>query len=182
MDIPLGYAQQGDSRVKKSLNDLRQTFRQGFSKLSIAIICYGLNQANFDHSLFIKSIDGHFIVLLIYVDDIIFASNDQNFNYEFKIYVDNKFKKDLENLKYFLDLEVLLYHLKVLLYVKKITLQKYCKTWVSWQQKQFIFQRKRNAKFSSTDGDILIKRFFQPLQALCQTYLTISRLNLAYAV
>jgi len=60
-----------------------------------------------DHSLFINTSERSFIVLLVYVDDIILAVNDkeeidwvkQTLNKTFKI-------KDLGNLRYFLVLEI----------------------------------------------------------------------------
>ena len=50
---------------------------------------------------------GSIIILLVYVDDILIASNDVDVVNVFKLFLDNKFKlKDLGTLKYFLGLEV----------------------------------------------------------------------------
>ena len=46
-------------------------------------------------------------MLLVYVDDVLVASNDKEQVEEFKVLLDQKFKlKDFRNLKYFLGLEV----------------------------------------------------------------------------
>nr|CAN68933.1 hypothetical protein VITISV_002762 [Vitis vinifera] len=48
-----------------------------------------------------------FLAFLVYVDDIDIANNDYKTVEELKIFLDSQFKlKDLEKLKYFLDLEV----------------------------------------------------------------------------
>ena len=50
---------------------------------------------------------GSIIILLVYVDDILIASNNVDAVNEFKLFLDNKFKlKDLGTLKYFFGLEV----------------------------------------------------------------------------
>ena len=50
---------------------------------------------------------GSIIILLVYVDDILIASNDVDAINVFRQFLDNKFKlKDLGTLKYFLGLEV----------------------------------------------------------------------------
>jgi len=50
---------------------------------------------------------GSIIILLVYVDDILIASNDVDAVNVFKQFLDNKFKlKDLGTLKHFLGLEV----------------------------------------------------------------------------
>ena len=57
--------------------------------------------------MFTRINKGSIIILLIYVDDILIASNDVDAVNLFKQFLDNKFKlKDLGALKYFLGLEV----------------------------------------------------------------------------
>ncbi|XP_071699438.1 uncharacterized mitochondrial protein AtMg00810-like [Rutidosis leptorrhynchoides] len=61
-----------------------------------------------DYSLYIKNIDGVFIALLVYVDDIVITGNDVDKINEFKVFLISKFLiKDLGELKYFLGIEVL---------------------------------------------------------------------------
>ena len=85
MTIPPGYAgREGEIlpsnavfRLHKSLYGLKQASRQWFQKFSNTLIQIGFTQSLNDHSLFIKVNGKSFLALLVYVDDIIIASNDQ---------------------------------------------------------------------------------------------------------
>ena len=57
--------------------------------------------------MFTKKNSTSFIVLLVYVDDILIASNNKHAVDELKVLLDQQFKlKDLGDLKFFLGLEV----------------------------------------------------------------------------
>ena len=62
---------------------------------------------NLINSLFTKKFNQTFIALVVYVDDILIASNDVQAVEDLKSSLNHDFKlKDLGNLKYFLGLEV----------------------------------------------------------------------------
>ncbi|CAM8920684.1 unnamed protein product [Rhodiola kirilowii] len=81
--------------------------RQWFAKFSEALAEFGfLNSLN-DYSLFTLQRDGQFLVLLVYVDDVIITGTLESLISAVKEFIHQKFHiKDLCPLKYFLGLEV----------------------------------------------------------------------------
>ncbi|CAM8877711.1 unnamed protein product [Rhodiola kirilowii] len=94
-------------RLMKSLYGLKRGSRQWFAKFSAALAEFGfLNSLN-DYSLFTLQRDGQFLVLLVYVDDVIITGTSDSLISEVKSFIHQKFQiKDLGPLKYFLGLEV----------------------------------------------------------------------------
>lgn len=86
---------------------LKQDSRHWNAKFSAALIERGFIQSQVDHSLFTLANGQSFIVVLIYVDDIIVASSDDIVVVHLKQFLASMFKlKDFGSLKYFLGLEV----------------------------------------------------------------------------
>jgi hypothetical protein len=110
MSLPLGYSSKVGSQVchlKKLLYGLKQASRQWLSKFSSALINQSFLQSKFDYSLFTRKVDSSYIALLVYVDDIVLASNDSNAISDITQLLNEQFKlKDLGTLKYFLGLEI----------------------------------------------------------------------------
>lgn len=69
---------------------------------------FGFVQSKFDYSLFtLKTNNGDFVALMVYVDDIVIGSSSQQAADKVKSFLKSRFKlKDLGALKYFLGLEV----------------------------------------------------------------------------
>nr|GEX39782.1 ribonuclease H-like domain-containing protein [Tanacetum cinerariifolium] len=94
-------------RLKKSLYGLKQVLRQWKAKLNSTLIENGFSQSKSDYSLYIMFDKGVFLVLLVYVDDIIITGNSVYEIEKFKVCLKSKFMiKDLGKIKYFLGIEV----------------------------------------------------------------------------
>ena len=85
MDLPPGYAERKENnlppnavlRLKKSIYGLKQASRQWFEKFSSAILSLGFEKINSDHTLFLSTSSRGIIILLVYVDDILIASDNE---------------------------------------------------------------------------------------------------------
>uniref|UniRef100_A0A2N9F8T5 Uncharacterized protein n=1 Tax=Fagus sylvatica TaxID=28930 RepID=A0A2N9F8T5_FAGSY len=98
-----------------------QASRQWFSKYSSTILAHGFQQSKCDYSLFTKTEGSIFIGLLVYVDDILIASNSPESVKAFTAFLDQQFKlKDLGLAKYFLGLELAKSHKGISLSVDAI--------------------------------------------------------------
>uniref|UniRef100_A0A2N9EZ66 Reverse transcriptase Ty1/copia-type domain-containing protein n=1 Tax=Fagus sylvatica TaxID=28930 RepID=A0A2N9EZ66_FAGSY len=129
MSLPPGFKSKGGNsnnlvcKLTKSLYGLKQASRQWFSKFSSTIIDHGFKQSKCDYSLFTKTEGSLFIGLLVYVDDILIASNSPDSVKIFTEFLDQKFKlKDLGPAKYFLGLELARSHKGISLCQRKYAL------------------------------------------------------------
>jgi len=82
MEIPSGYGVTNEGnkvcRLKKALYGLKQSPLAWFGRFTQAMVSLGSLQNRGDHTLFMKhSQDGKLILLLVYVDDMIIAGDDE---------------------------------------------------------------------------------------------------------
>ncbi|CAM8997450.1 unnamed protein product [Rhodiola kirilowii] len=112
MTLPPGYfkleKQQGMvCKLTKSLYGLKQAPRQWYSKFATALLSYGFNQSSHNHSLFTYDHDGAFLILLVYVDDVVITGTSIPLINSVKAFINSTFHiKYLGQLRYFLGLEV----------------------------------------------------------------------------
>ena len=91
---PPGFGNKGEvCWLKKSLYGLNQANRQWFAILSSTIIDLGFLQSKSNYSVFTMVNKGSISILLIYVDDILIASNDVDAVNIFKQFLDNKYSR-----------------------------------------------------------------------------------------
>lgn len=146
------------------------------------MIQLGFTQSKSDYSLITRQQNKSFIVLLVYVDDVLIASNDQKEVNRFMMMLDQKFKiKDLGDLMFFLDLEMARSEKGVVLCQRKYALEVLedagllcCKP-VKTPMEQ-------NVKLSKYGGDVLhdpssYNRLIRRL-----LYLTITRPDITFVV
>ena len=182
MQLPQGFHSKGEHlvcKLNKSLYGLKQASRQWYSKFSSTILKCGFKQSKSDYSLFTKKFNQSFIALLVYVDDILIASNDVHAIEELKVFLDQEFK--LKNLGNLLGLEVAkskqgtsLCQRKYALEILKDASMTVCKpSRVPMEQ---------NSKLSKFYGELLPDPGVYRRLVGRLLYLTITKLDIAYSV
>ncbi|XP_028100331.1 uncharacterized protein LOC114299723 isoform X1 [Camellia sinensis] len=111
MDVPPGFSSQSTvgkvCRLKKALYGLKQSLRAWFGRFLKAMLGFGYQQNNVDHTLFVKRNVHKVTVLIVYVHDIVVTGNDEEEVTHLKMQLANEFEiKELGPLRYFLGIEV----------------------------------------------------------------------------
>lgn len=109
---PQGFEVKGEEnkvyKLNKALYGLKQAPRAWFSKIEGYFIKEGFEKNCDDHTLFVKKREHNKILIVsLYVDDLIFTSNDLFMMQDFKSSMHTEFEMtDLGEMKYFLGVEV----------------------------------------------------------------------------
>ncbi|KAL0433957.1 UNVERIFIED_CONTAM: Retrovirus-related Pol polyprotein from transposon RE1 [Sesamum latifolium] len=109
MEPPEGYQviEGNVCKLKRSLYGLKQASRQWNVEFTSKVEAFGFVQSKHDHCLFTKSSATEFVLLLVYVDDILIAGDSATAIHDVKTYLNNLFTiKDLGVAKYYLGLEI----------------------------------------------------------------------------
>ena len=95
-------------KLKKSIYGLKQASRQWYYKFHNVIISFGFEANLVDECIYLKFCGSKFVFLVLYVDDILLASNDINMLHETKKFLMNNFEmKDLGDASFVLGIEIL---------------------------------------------------------------------------
>ncbi|KAF5448409.1 hypothetical protein F2P56_028947 [Juglans regia] len=176
-------AEKGENKVcklLKSLYGLKQASRQWFEKLSKALLQYGFVQGSSDSSLFIKRSESSFIAILVYVDDVLLASDSLIEIQLLKDFLHDKFTiKDLGELKYFLGLEVTRSKNGISICQRKYDLDILQDTEIL-AAKPAAFSMESNLKLTGTDSALYDEPSAYRRMIGRLLYLTITRPDLAY--
>ncbi|KAL5831849.1 hypothetical protein ACOSQ4_017203 [Xanthoceras sorbifolium] len=198
-DLPLGCTKPRElppgkavCRLHKSIYRLKQASRQWYSKFSHALqwyskfshtlLKYGFLQFKSDYSLFTRGNGATFIILLMYVDDIIITSPNLHCISELKTFLHTQFKlKDLGSLKYFLGLEIARSLKGIVLSQRHYTLQLLEDTGYLASEPTVVPMDPK-VILSTVDGDVLPDITLYPRLVGQLLYLTLSRPDITYVV
>ncbi|RVW98913.1 Retrovirus-related Pol polyprotein from transposon TNT 1-94 [Vitis vinifera] len=94
-------------RLKRSIYGLKQASRQWYRKFDQVITSFGFKENTVDQCIYLKFSGNKFIILVLYVDDILLASSDVGLLHETKRFLSSKFDmKDLGNASFVLGIQI----------------------------------------------------------------------------
>ena len=108
---PKGFGEKGKEnmvcKLNRSIYGLKQASRQWYILFDNAITSYGFSMTEGDHCIYTKVIGSNFVLLSLYVDDILITSNDKGTLVEVKSWLSSKFDmKDMGEASYVLGVEI----------------------------------------------------------------------------
>lgn len=185
VDQPEGFVKIGEEdkvyRLKKALYGLKQAPRAWFSRIESYFKKEGFQKSAYDHTLFLKRSNEKILVVSLYVDDLIFAGNDEVMCAEFKSSMQNEFEMtDLGKMKFFLGVEIYQgddgIHISQTKYAKEIL-------------ERFGMENCNSVKNPIVPGTVVDKNGNQDTDATlykqligCLMYLTVTRPDLMFVV
>ena len=112
MEQPEGFIDKGNDqlvcKLKKSLYGLKQASRQWYRKFDSFMTDHGYSRTTSDHCVFVKKYpDGNFIILLLYVDDMLIVGQDTSKISKLKLELSKSFSmKDMGPAKQILGIRI----------------------------------------------------------------------------
>eukprot|EP00253_Pinus_taeda_P035427 PITA_35427 len=111
IEQPPGYEVEGQEhkvcKLKKALYGLKQAPRAWYNRIDAYLIENGFDKCDGEPTLYIKENDSKILIVVLYVDDLIFSSNDASLIADFNAVMKSEFEiTDLGFLRYFLGIEV----------------------------------------------------------------------------
>jgi len=111
MDQPDGFVESGKRhmvcKLRKSIYGLKQASRQWYLKFDNVVTSLGFKENAVDQCIYLKASGRKFIILVLYVDDILLTSNDVDFLCDTKQMLTTHFDmKSLGNASFVLGIEI----------------------------------------------------------------------------
>ena len=111
LEQPLGYEFASEEhkvyRLKRALYGIKQAPRAWYNMINSYLMSNGFRKSDGEPTLYIKAADGHVLIVVLYLDYLIFTRNDNFLIGDFKEAMKNEFEMiDLGLLKYFVGIEV----------------------------------------------------------------------------
>ena len=111
MEQPVGFVLDGQEdkvcRLLKSVYGLKQSSRQWYLRFHHEVISYGFVMIEEDHCVYIKRSQEVFIIMSLYVDDILLAGNSKEYLMTIKEWFSSRFDmKDLGEANYILEVKI----------------------------------------------------------------------------
>jgi len=111
MKHPEGFTVKGDKelvcKLKKTMYGLKQSLRMWYHKFDMYIRELGFVRSQFNHCVYRRNVDDHFIYVVLYVDDMLLVGNNMDLIKEMKSLLSSKFNmKDLGVAHFILEMEI----------------------------------------------------------------------------
>ena len=187
IEQPPGYLQQGEEdkvyKLKKALYGLKQAPRAWYTRIDTYFINNGFHRSPYEHALYVKANNsGDIIIVCLYVDDLIFTSNNPKLLAEFKESMSTQFEMtDMGLMSYFLGIEVkqtdegiLISQKKYAVDVLKKLKMESCKPMLTPVEERLKLERE-------SGGDLVNSTNFRRLVGSLR-YLTATRPDIVYGV
>ncbi|KAG9450564.1 hypothetical protein H6P81_010529 [Aristolochia fimbriata] len=169
-------------RLCLALYGLKQAPRAWFSTFCSKIVQFGYTQSSHDSALFTRQSSSGTVLLLLYVDDMVITGDDIHGISDLKRYLSSCFEmKDLDQLRYFLGLEVLPFDDGYGLSQVKYAFDLLNQAGLS-NSKVCDSPMELNAKFRPANGELLSDPTLYRQLVGGLLYLIISRPDISYAV
>jgi len=186
MEQPLGYVDETHPnlvcRLKKALYGLRQAPRAWLDKIGQYLITNGFQTSNVDFSLYVKKTNHGIIVIVIYVDDLINTGYNDTDIFDLKKLLKQKFEmKDLGELRYFLDIEVIQSFKEIWLLQRQYALNKLFEYGMT-NYKPISIPLEQNVKLNVNEGNLVKDTTMYKRIVGSLIDMTITRPDLSYVV
>ena len=111
IDQPMGFLVEGNEhmvcKLKKSIYGLKQASRQWYLKFNDTIISFRFKKNIVNQCIYLKVSRSKVIFLILYIDDILLATNDLDLLHETKKFLSNNFEmKDMGEASFVIGIEI----------------------------------------------------------------------------